>query len=158
MRFRPRIAVALLSTLAIVVPSVARAQIPENAIPLQTLTTETNRFRIEYAENFNKKDVPALVAMYAPDAIITFEDGTTHIGEGAIRAVLTKRAPTFPHLVITSENMVSFGHTAIDVGTSTVHPQEGGEMTSRYLVVLRRERNVWKILRLSLVAVPPVTK
>jgi ketosteroid isomerase-like protein len=155
MRFRPRIAVALLSTLAFVVPSVARAQIPDSAIPLQTVISETNRFRAEYAEYYNNKDVAALAAMYAPGAIITLEDGTTYVGQEAIKAALTKMAPTFPHLIITSDSMVAFGHTAIDVGSTTQHPQGGGELTSRYLVVLRKGMKDWKIVRLSVVSVMP---
>ena len=155
MRFRPGIAVALLSTLAFVVPSVARAQIPDSAIPLQTIFTETNRFRTEYAEYYNNKDVAALVAMYAPDAIITLEDGTTYVGQEAIKAGLTKAAPEFPHIIIASDTMIAFGRTAIDVGTTTMHPKGGGELTSRYLVVLRRGYKDWKIVRLSVVAVKP---
>ena len=158
MMFRPGAAAALLSTLAFAVPSIARAQIPEDAIPLQTLTSEMNRFRVEYADHYNNKDVAALVAMYAPDAIVTLEDGTTHVGREAIKAALTKMAPTFPHLVITSDTLLSFGHTAIDVGTTTMHPQGGGELTSRYLVVLRRPMRDWQILRVSLVSVPPAKK
>jgi uncharacterized protein (TIGR02246 family) len=155
MAFRPSAAAALLLALSSVAPSMASAQIPDSVIPLQTVISETYRFRIEYAENYNKKDVPALAAMYAPDAIITTEDGSTYMGQAAIAAALTKMAPTFPHIVITSDSLVAFGRTAIDVGTTTMHPQAGGELKSHYLAVLRRGTDrQWKILRLSVVSVP----
>jgi uncharacterized protein (TIGR02246 family) len=157
MRFRPSAAAALILTLAAGAPSVARAQIPDSVIPLQTVISETYRFRIEYAENYNKKDAAAVAAMYAPDAIITTEDGMTYVGLAAITAALTKMAPTFPHLVIKSDSLVAFGRTAIDVGTSTMHPSAGGEMKSQYLAVLRRGTDrQWKIIRLSVVPVAPM--
>lgn len=154
MTFRPSTAVALLSTLALAVPSVARAQIPDSAIPLQTILTETNRFRAEYADNYNTKNVAAVVAMYAPDAIVTTEDGTTFMGRDAVQAYFAKNASVLPHIIIHSDSMIAFGHTAIDVGTTTIHPQGGGEQTSKYLVVLRRGYKDWSIVRLSLVGVP----
>jgi ketosteroid isomerase-like protein len=147
-------AAAVLSILALGAPSTARAQIPDSAIPLQTVVSQTYRFRIEYAENYNKKDVAALAGMYDRNAIITTEDGNTYVGIDAIKAALTKMAPTFPHIVIKSDSMVAYGHTAIDVGTTTMHPAAGGELTSKYLAVLRRDGQDWKIVRLSLVPVP----
>jgi ketosteroid isomerase-like protein len=156
MTFRPSAAAALLSTLAFLAPSAASAQIPDSVIPLQTVQSEMNRFRVEYAEYYNAKNVAALVAMYAPDAIVTIEDGTTYVGQEALRAGLTKMAPTSPHIVIRSDSLVAFGSTAVDVGTTTKHPQGGGESTSRYLVVLRRKMGVWTIVRLSVVGVVPM--
>ena len=158
MRFRPRAAAALLSTLAFAAPSTARAQIPDSAIPLETVVSQVYRFRVEYAENYNKKDVAALVKMYDPHAIITTEDGNTYVGIEAIKAALTKMAPTFPHLVIKSDSLVAYGHTAVDVGTSTQHPATGGELVSHYLVVLRRGAGAddWRIVRLAVVPVTPM--
>ena len=155
MRLRLSFAGPLLSLLAFGVPSVASAQIPDSAVPLKTVHDEINRFRAEYAEYYNAKNVAALVPMYAPDAIITTADGMTYVGQAAIKAVLTKDAPTFPHLVITSDSLIGYGSTAIDVGTTKQHPQGGGEITARYLVVLRRNMGVWTIVRLAVVPVPP---
>jgi ketosteroid isomerase-like protein len=155
MTFRSSAAAALFVTLAFVVPSMASAQIPDSMIPLQTVISETNRFRVEYAEYYNKKDVTALVGMYAPNAIVTLEGGDTYVGLEAIKAALTRLAPTFPHIIIKSDSLVAYGHTVVDVGTTTMHPQGGGELTSRYLAVLRRGSQGWKVVRVSLV---PVTK
>ena len=66
--------------------------------------------------------------------------------------------PTFPHLVIKSDSLVAYGHTAVDVGTSTQHPATGGELVSHYLVVLRRGAGPddWRIVRLAVVPVTPM--
>jgi len=151
-------AALLLLALVSVMPSTASAQIPDSVIPLQTVVSETNRFRAEYADYFNKKDIAGLATMYAPDAIFTAEDGTRYSGVEAIKAYFTKLAPTMPHIVVTSESLLSFGGTAIDMGTITMHPPGGGETKSRYLAVLRRERGGggnWDLVR---VARTPVTK
>lgn len=155
MRFRPGLAAAFFSMLAFAVPRIASAQIPDSAVPLKTVHDEINRFRAEYAEYYNAKNVAALVPMYASDAIVTMEDGSTLVGQAAIKAFLTKQAPTFPHLVITSDSLVGYGSTAIDVGTTKQHPQGGGELTSKYLVVLRRNLGIWTIVRLAVVPVAP---
>lgn len=155
MTLRVGAAASLLVTLALAVPSIARAQIPDSVIPLKTVHDEVNRFRHEYAEYYNKKDVAGLTTMYSPSAIITLEDGSSYVGRPAIFSFLTKQAPTFPHLVITSDSLIAFGSTAVDVGTTTMHPPAGGELKSRYLVVLRRTMGQWSIVRLSVVAVPP---
>jgi uncharacterized protein (TIGR02246 family) len=154
---RSRVA-GLLLLLASAVPSVARAQIPDSTIPLQTVISETNRFRAEYADYFNKKDIAGLMTMYAANAIFTAENGTRYTGQEEIKAYFTAMAATMPHIVITSEGMLSYGATAIDMGTITMHPPGGGEVKSRYMAVLRRERGGagnWDLVR---VARTPVTK
>jgi ketosteroid isomerase-like protein len=153
---RSRLAASLL-TLVLAVPAMAHAQIPDSAIPLRTVMDEMNTFRTKYAEDYNKKDAAILAQDYTSDAIVTTETGETLVGLDAIKAYLTKMAPTFPHIVITSENVVAYGHTAIDVGTVKMHPASGGELTRRYLVVLRRglQKGDWKIVRLSLTPVEP---
>jgi ketosteroid isomerase-like protein len=157
MMSRSRLVVSLL-TLALALPAVAHAQIPDSAIPLRTVMDEMNTFRTKYAEDYNKKDAAALAQDYTADAIVTTETGETLVGQDAIKAYLTKNAPNFPHLVIESENVVAYGHTAIDVGTVKMHPASGGELIRRYLVVLRRglQKGDWRIVRLSLVPVEPM--
>ena len=157
MRFRPSAAAALVLTLAAGAPSIARAQRPDSIIPLQTVISQVYRFRVEYAENYNKKDAAALAGMYDANAIVIDADGSTVVGIAAIKALLVKNAPTFPHLVIKSDSLIAFGHTAVDEGTSTQHPAAGGELVSHYLVVLRRGvgESDWKIVRLAIVPVTP---
>jgi uncharacterized protein (TIGR02246 family) len=147
---RSRATAGLLLLLASAVPSVARAQIPDSTIPLQTVISETNRFRAEYADYFNKKDIAGLMTLYAADAIFTAEGGTRYTGQEEIKAYFTAMAATMPHIVVTSENLLSYGGTAIDMGTITMHPPAGGEVKSRYLAVLRRERGGagnWDLVR-----------
>lgn len=149
MTLKDRLAAAAILTLGVGLPSSAAAQIPDSTVPLQTVVSETNRFRVEYAEYVNNKDLTRLAAMYDAEAIVTFEDGVTRIGKDAIVAVLKERMPDHPHMVIASENLIAYGPTAIDMGSVKLHPTGGGEIVNKYLVVLRRRMGVWSIVRLA---------
>lgn len=137
----------LVLALALATPAVATAQIEEPRIPLQTKISELTRFRTEYAENFNKKDIPAVVAMYSDDVIVIEATGATFVGKEAVRTWLTQGGADLPHLVIASDSLAVYGNTAVDVGTAKAHPAAGGEMVTKYLVVLRRDMNGWKLIR-----------
>ncbi len=146
-------ATTLLAVLVSVLPSVVSAQIPDSVIPLQTVISETNRFRVEYAEYYNNKDVDRLVAMYDADATLVDADGVAHVGQAALKAYFTKRAPNSPHMVLKSDSLVAYGQTAVDVGTVTLHPKEGGELVNRYLIVMRRTYQAWHLVRAMVVPV-----
>lgn len=135
-------------------PTVASAQIEEPRIPLQTKLSELNRFRVEYAENWNKKDANALVAMWADDAMFNDGDGMTYSGRAAVQKWYNDRAGAMPHLVLESDSLSIYGNTAVDMGTSKMHPAGGGEQVARYLVVLRRNMNGWKVVRAAITPVP----
>lgn len=131
--------------LAVGMPSAAHAQIDSGLVPLKTAIAEIYSLRVAYADAYNNKDAAALAAMYTADAIWTDEMGHVVKGGDAIKQRLTADAPTFPHMVITPDTLRVFGNTAVDQGTVTMHPAAGGEMIARYLVVLRRDRNGWKL-------------
>ena len=133
-------------------PTVASAQIEEPRIPLQTKLSELNRFRIEYAEYWNSKNVNALAGMWANDAMFNDADGKTYQGN-AVRQWYTERQANMPHLVLESDSMAIYGNTAVDMGTSKMHPAGGAEMVARYLVVLRRGMNGWKMVRAAITPV-----
>jgi ketosteroid isomerase-like protein len=147
-RHRIRSSLPLVLALALATPVVARAQIEEPRIPLQTKLSELNRFRIEYAENYNKKDVAAVVGMYSSDVIIIDPAGAVTKGLDQLRTAMTAGVANWPHLVIESDSMAVYGNTAVDVGTAKTHPAAGGENVTRYLVVMRRDMNGWKLVRL----------
>jgi ketosteroid isomerase-like protein len=132
----------LVLSLLLAAPVVARAQIEEPRIPLQTKRSELYRFRMEYAEAFNKKDGASVVAMFAPDAIVVDADGTMLNGITMIRSGLTRDAANWPHLELQSDSLAIYGNTAVDVGTA-----RHGDMVTRYTVVLRRDMNGWKLVR-----------
>jgi uncharacterized protein (TIGR02246 family) len=135
-------------------PAVASAQIEEPRIPLQTKLTELNRFRTEYAEAWNKKDAGALSAMWADDAMFNDADGQSYRGRAAVRKWYTDRSADMPHLVLESDSLAIYGNTAVDMGTSKMHPSGGAEMVARYMVVLRRNMNGWKLVRAAITPVP----
>lgn len=154
MSVRTGAAAMLLAVVASAAPTVARAQIPDDAIPLPTIRSETNTFRAEYAEYFNNKEISRLVGMYAPDAIVTNERGETLVGRAAIQAAFSRDSASLPHMILKSDSLIGYGRTAIDVGTVTMHPQGGGEVKGKYLVVLRKRMQVWMLDRVSVVPIP----
>ena len=155
MTHRGALSALFLLGLVLGLPGTAAAQIPDSVVPLRTVITETNTFRAEYAEYYNAKNADKLAAMYDANAVVILDTGEQLTGIAAIKAHLTKMAPSFPHIVITSDTLIAFGPTAIDVGTTKMHPAGGGEQVGKYLVVLRRHLGTWKLLR---VAVTPVAK
>ena len=148
MSLRVRSAAALLFVLAGSAPTVVGAQIEEGRIPLQTAMTELFRFREAYAESYNSKNVAAVSAMYDTSAVVILANGTMLKGRVAINKSLTDAAP-LPHMVIESDSIRVFGNTAIDVGTLKMHPSGAPEIVTRYIVVLRRGFNEWKLVYAS---------
>jgi ketosteroid isomerase-like protein len=134
-------------------PSVASAQIEEPRIPLQTKMSELNRFRTEYAENWNSKNVNALVGMYSADVMVNDADGRVYTGHDAVKGWFTERQANMPHMVIESDSLAIYGNTAVDMGTSKMHPAGAAEQVARYIVVLRRNMNGWKIVRAAITPV-----
>lgn len=144
-------AVPLLLSFALTAPSVAVAQgIEEPRIPLRTALAELSTLRTEYVDAFNRKDAAAVASMYDSDATLISDQGSMKGGE-AIREMMTTEAPTWPHAVIASDTVRVYGNTAVDVGTWTVHPADGGEMVMRYMSVLRRSMSGWKLVSVAVV-------
>lgn len=146
MSLRFRSTVAFLFVLASAAPSVASAQIEEGRIPLQTALTELFRFRESYGETYNRKDTAALTAMFDVDAIMINDAGVVFKGRAAIGKLIADGAATQPHMVIQSDSLRVYGNTAVDVGTLRLHPAGSPEVVTRYMVVLRRGFNEWKLV------------
>lgn len=147
--------VALLVFIA--APSAHAQGIESPRVPVRTAIKEINTLRAEYADLYNKKNVAALTAMYASDAVVIRADGSTLLGQSAIGKSLAEEAPTWQHMTITSDTMRVFGNTAWDVGTLTSRSAEGTASVSHYLVVLRRGVETWHVSSLAVVAQMPVT-
>ena len=142
-----RRAVPLVVAASVVVPSIVVGQgIDSPRIPLRTALADINTLRVGYAESFNARDASAVAGAYADDAIVIGTDGQVYAGKDAISKMLSSGADNWPHVVIKSDSVRVYGATAIDVGTWTEHPAGGGEMVSRYLVVLRHDMNGWKLM------------
>jgi ketosteroid isomerase-like protein len=152
---RVRFSLPLVAALAFVATSPAAAQgVEAPRVPLRTAIKEINTLRAEYADLYNKKDAAALTAMYLPDAVMIRGDGSTLLGQAAIGKVLAEEAPSWQQITISPDTMRVFGNTAWDVGSMS---QGSGSEASvrRYLVVLRRGLQAWKV---SSVAVVPATR
>jgi ketosteroid isomerase-like protein len=145
-------AVALLAT------TLAHAQgVEAPRVPLRTAIKEINTLRSEYADGYNRKAAASLTAMYLLDAVVIRPDGSTLLGQSAIGKAMAEESPTWQQTTIVSDTMRVFGNTAWDVGTFSTQVPEGNMAVSRYLVVLRRGVQEWKISSLAVVPETPAT-
>ncbi len=143
---------ALAVAVALAAPAALAAQgIPANAPALRTAMSDLATLRATYVDAFNSKDAAGVTALYADDAVVIMDDGRMLSGGLEIRAAMAEEAPTWPHAVIESDTTRVYGSTAVDLGTWTVHPADGGEMKFRYVTLLRRGISGWKIIHVSLV-------
>jgi ketosteroid isomerase-like protein len=122
-------------------------------IPLRTVIDELNSTRAQYAEAFNAKNAAAVAAFYLDEAIVIRPDGSELTGVKAIADQLKQDAPTWPHMVLSSDTVRVYGGTALDFGTVKTHPKAGGEQVSHYLAVLRRGLRGWKLAAVAQVPV-----
>lgn len=137
----------VLALLAAAVPAAAGAQgVEAPRIPLRTALNEINALRAEYATAQNHRDVAAMTALYAPDAMLITSMGKEILGRKAIGEELAKDTASAP-ATFNSSSVKVVGHTAWDMGTITA-----GGSVQHYLVVLRRGLKDWLI---SSVAVVP---
>ena len=146
------VAFALLTT------SLAAAQgIDAPRVPVRTAIKEINTLRAEYATLYNKKDTAALTAMYMPDAVVIRPDGSTLLGQAAVGKTFAEEAANWKQITLSSDTMRVFGNTAWDVGSMSSKGSDGDQIVTRYLVVLRRGVQTWRISSLAVVPEAPVT-
>ncbi len=147
-------AVQLLVALVMANPIGVAAQGVETPhLPLRTVIDELNSTRASYAEAFNAKNAAAVSALYLNEAIVIQPDGRQIMGAKAIADMLKKDAPTWPHMVLTSDTVRVYGGTALDFGTVTTHSTSGEEQVSHYLAVLRKGMKGWKVAAVAQVPV-----
>lgn len=150
-----RHAVPLALAVGLSIPAIAAGQgIPEPHVPLSTTLGDIAKLRTAYVDAFNAKNSMAVSAMYTADAVVIDVDGSQVVGAKEIAKKNAYAAPNWPHAVIASHSVKVYGATAIDVGTWTVHPKEGGEVVNRYLAVLRHDMHGWKLQNVAVVPVP----
>lgn len=95
--------------------------------------------------------------MYLPDALVIRPDGSTVLGRAAIGQGLAEDAPGWSQITLASDTLRVFGNTAWDVGSMSSQGSGGDASVSRYLVVLRRGLQEWKISSVALVPEARVT-
>lgn len=138
--------------LSLAIPAIAPGQgVPEPHVPLSTTLGNIAKVRAGYAAAFNAKNATAVTGMYTADASYIDADGSVAMGTQEIGARMASAAPNWPHAVVTSQMVKVYGATAIDVGTVTLHPQEGNDIVSRYLAVMRHDVDGWKYQSVALV-------
>ena len=145
----------LAAALALVATSLAAAQgVEQPRVPLRTAIQEINTLRAEYEDLYNRKDAAALAAIYLSDAVVIGADGSALRGQAAIGQALKEQAPSWQQITLSSDTTRVFGNTAWDVGSMSSAGSDGQPKVSRYLVVLRRGVQEWKV---SSLAVVPMT-
>lgn len=150
---RRRFSLPVVVALALLGPSLAVAQgIEAPRVPVRTAVNEINALRAVYAAGMNDKDVAALTAVYAPDAIVIRPDGSMVVGQKAIGESLAAESANWTTTTITSDTIRVFGNTALDIGRMS---GADGANASRYLVVLRRGIKEWKVNSLAIVPEQP---
>jgi uncharacterized protein (TIGR02246 family) len=148
---RLRFSLPLLAALALVATAPAAAQgVEQPRVPLRTAIKEINTLRSEYADLYNKKDAAALTAIYLPDAVVIRADGSTLMGQAAIGKAMGEEAASWKQVTLSSDTMRVFGNTAWDVGSmSSTGGSDSEPSVTRYLVVLRRGVQEWRISSLA---------
>jgi ketosteroid isomerase-like protein len=153
---RFRSSLPFVAALAVLAASSAVAQGVESPrVPLRTAIKEINTIRSEYADLYNRKDAAALTAMYLPDAVVIRGDGSTLVGQSAIGKALSEEAAGWKQIALSSDTMRVYGNTAWDVGSMSSGASGGEASASRYLVVLRRGVDRWKISSVAVVPEAP---
>ena len=87
--------VFLIASLAFSSPAVGNAQgVERPRVPLRTALDELRVLRESYTEAFNKQDMAARMAIYAPDAVVIRGDGTVLTGKDAIQTGFETAPPS----------------------------------------------------------------
>lgn len=146
---RFRFGLPIATVLALVSTSPAAAQgVEQPRVPLRTALAEINTLRSTYADLYNKKDAAALTALYLSNAVVIRGDGAMLLGQTEIGKALAEDAASWKQITLSSDTTRVYGNTAWDVGTMRSGGESGG---SRYLVILRRGVQEWKISSLAVV-------
>lgn len=151
-----RHAVPLALVIGFSMPAIAAGQgIPAAHVPLSTTLGDIAKLRTGYTEAFNAKDAKTVSANFTADAVLIDVDGSQTMGAKSIATKQAADAPNWPHAVVAANSTKVYGATAVEVGTWTVHPKEGGEVVYRYLVVLRHTVNGWKLQNVAVAPAVP---
>jgi hypothetical protein len=79
------------------------------------------------------------------------------LGQAAIGKALAEDAPGWQQIAISSDTLRVFGNTAWDLGSISSQGPAGEAQVSRYLIVLRRGLQDWKISSAAIVPRSQVT-
>ena len=147
-----RIAIAILiSTCAIFQ---ARLALAKTDVPAQRRTDQKNsisKVSDLWAREWGAKNLEALMDLYADDAVFMTATGTRTTGRQAIRKLFEQAlASSGSQLNIHSRETEASGNLAYDSGEYDETSTANGVTKSgkgNYLVVLRRDKNRWRIVQ-----------
>lgn len=131
----------------VVVVSVAAALAVTGVVRGQAKTDPAmNKLAAEWAAAYNAKDAAKLASFYAEDAVYMAPNQPMVKGRANIEAQFKRELQEgFTNLQLKPMESAIAGSQAFEAGTSTVTAPGGGTENSKYLVVLKRVGNDWKI-------------
>jgi uncharacterized protein (TIGR02246 family) len=133
------------------------------AAPLDNAAIEASldSVRVALEQAFAARDVNAMAALYAPDAIFSPQDGPPVQGRDSIRALFERKVPhgATANLSVTDLRVLTgewaYAYGTIRVGFTPHGAAAPVQVPSTFLVMLRNTPEGWKIFRESLSADAP---
>lgn len=118
----------------------------------RTATSDVTEISAQWAKEWSAKNLDAVIALYAEDAVFLTATGTRTTGRAAIRELFKNAlAVNTSDLHVQSKVTGQSGNLAYDSGEYEETTTSGGVKRSgrgNYLVVLRRDRrNQWRIVQ-----------
>lgn len=129
----------------------ACGQAPEQQTDMDQVKSEIQAIENAWAEALNNRDVDALMAMYADDAVILPNNGPMQSGKDAIRKELEREFAMMPAgLNYTFQTADIFGNADLvtEIGTSTMK-DAGGNVTGtgKYTCVFEKQDGKYLVVR-----------
>ena len=104
-----------------------------------------NKLAADFQAAYNAKDAARVASLYAEDAVMMPPGETMVKGRSAIEARFRRDMQQNVTLKISPTESAIIGDRAYEVGTIVVTMPDGKPMSEKYMVVLERVGNDWKI-------------
>lgn len=118
---------------------------------MSQVRTDIQAVENEWADAMNKKDIDALMALYADDAMSMQDGGPTLKGKDAIREQQVKdfaEPATYASISFTTQDLYGTPDEVTEVGTASMKDADGKEIaTSKYMAVFVKQDGKYKCLR-----------
>lgn len=152
-----------MSTLVLTLALLGLIPVPPAQEPEPSQGPEAGGLAGQFADAFNRADAEALAALFAPEAELVDEEGNLYRGREEISEILGRFFETFPGATVDREveEVRPVGPSlAIEDGVMTITSEGGGTARNRYLAVLVKAEDGWRIASLRQVAeeAPPTPR
>ncbi|GAB2792688.1 hypothetical protein GCM10027275_42020 [Rhabdobacter roseus] len=131
----------------------AKPETPPQTTAQQTaqILTDIEDVETQWAAALNAKDIDALMALYADDAVSMPDGAPALTGKAAIRAAQEQEfaeTQAYSHVYFETKDVFSEGNTVTEVGTSTFTDAAGTVvLTGKYMVVFEKQSDKYLCIR-----------